>query len=158
MGSINTGVLRLPADSDCLAGLLKHLLADEPTPPELMPRKRRHIRQGRAAGRTISYAEIDWGVSGPKALTWMLRQTGEDLHAQPQHVLYPIPAGRNWLFLRPDVPLGRIEKEDTLSAHLFNTVKGGLRGAQARPQEGCYIDRVCQRHAVDPNAFTIPGD
>lgn len=157
---INGGVLGLPKDSPALAGLLA-MTEDEYGIPFWYSDATRAKLQARAdAGQPAHVSDMPWGVWGPHAVTAWLRRTGEDRHAFPSEVLYPVPfeKRRQLVNTRHGDKVARFLTDKTLSIHLYGrrireflaSRPGGL------PDEGGLIDRLLKKHGIDPRAAPIP--
>jgi hypothetical protein len=119
-GLISNGLLSLPTDSQTL----KHLLEISPDtafiPPWLKPSKRRKYRLRKALGVPVHLKDMSWGATGPDALTWFARQSGEARHALPQDVLYPIAPVQVDRLLDPALDIDDLVTHRSLCIHLYN--------------------------------------
>ncbi|WP_435705155.1 hypothetical protein [Yoonia sp.] len=156
-GDILSGVLALPPQSAALRDLRAFVASPNPTPPWRGRQLRRKNRHRISAGETWGIESLAWGCSGPKALTHFLRQSGEDQFAQPVEAFYGLAPEELWKLHDPSIAREEIEHDGVFSVHIYGhqkkliaTTMGGL------PAPGSYLDRLCQRHAVDPLANRIP--
>ena len=153
VAQVNNGVLRLPKNSRTLAAMLEFTADEYPTPPWLPERRRKELEAARAAGRPVHVSLMPWGVWGPDALTWFLRQSGEIEHARPGHVLYPVPFAIAGVMLNPNrrEKAARLLKEDTLSIHFwgrrFRNIAAKYGG---QPPEGSYVAELVRKHGINP--------
>jgi hypothetical protein len=150
---VNNGVLGLPQDSKTLARMFEFTSDEYPIPPWFKPAKQKELRDLKAKGQGVHVSLLPWGVWGPNALTWFLKETGEIKHSSPGHVLYPLPFPSAGFPLNPR-NTGKVEnfiRKDTLSIHLwgrrFRNIAAKYNG---RPEYGCYIYNMLQRHNIDP--------
>ncbi len=150
---INNGVLRLPKNSKTLKAMLDFTSDEYPIPPWLPAEKREELARRKAEGRGVHVSLLPWGVWGPNALTWFLQETGEARHAQPPHVLYPVPFSHKQALLRPG-RRHKVEswvKKDTLSIHFWGR---RFRAAASRwggvPPEGSYVADLLKKHGINP--------
>ncbi len=156
-GSVPNGVLGLPSDSATLAALLDFLQAPNPTPPWRGPRLHRQNARRVASGESWGIETLGWGCSGPRALTHFLRQTGEDRHAMAPAAFYPLAITELWKLHAPHVPTEMIEGPDVHSVHIYGHQKKYLASTlHSLPRAGSYLDRLCQRHGIDPAAQKVP--
>jgi SAM-dependent methyltransferase len=158
---INNGVLRLPGNSKTLAKMFAFTNDEFPIPPWFKTSKQEELRAMKAKGEGVHVSLLPWGVWGPNALTWFLKETGEVKHSSPGHVLYPLPFPKAGFPLNPR-QTGKVEnyiREDTLSIHLwgrrFRNIAAKYNG---RPEPGCYISKMLERHKINPTrtAYLMP--
>ncbi|TDL79455.1 class I SAM-dependent methyltransferase [Palleronia sediminis] len=150
---VNNGVLRLPGDSETLARMIAFAADPTPIPPWAPPAEQERLRDLRDRGEGVHVTELPWGVLGPDLLTHMLLETGEIAHAQPGHVLYPVPFRTAGMTLNPN----RVDRttalirNDTLSIHFWGRrFRNTAAKAGGRPEPGCYVEGLLARHGIDP--------
>lgn len=119
--SINNAVMRLPTTSEAL-GFLTQATSDGATVPEWMK------DDVDASIANAPYADVITAVSakkinayGPLALTWALKQTGEDRHALKRRFLSPLPWKFNDVAFNPGGGMDHWMSADTLAIHLFGS-------------------------------------
>ncbi len=157
-GQINGAVLRLPADSPALQGLLEFTREEYPIPDWLPRRFLDEIRRRAEAGDPMHVAEMPWGIWGPLGLTAFLNATGEARHARPPEYYYPVHfANRRAFAKRPAVVRGKLT-ENTRCIHIWAPIKrfvahrhGGI------PPEGSYLAHLLDKHGIDPCAAPVPA-
>ncbi|MFD0859264.1 hypothetical protein [Roseovarius aquimarinus] len=156
---INGGVLGLPKDSPALAGLLE-MSHDEFGIPEWYSDGARAKLQAQIdAGTPVHVSELPWGIWGPAAVTHYLKKTGEDAHAFPVEVLYPVPFKRRRMIVRGGKRDAAMEfvTDKTTSIHLYGrrmrafllSRPGGL------PDKGGLFEHLLEKHGIDPTAAPI---
>ncbi|CUJ84590.1 hypothetical protein RUE5091_00237 [Ruegeria denitrificans] len=155
-GNILTGVLRLPANSETLSLMLEFVTTANPTQPwrggPLRRRNRRRIRDG----ETWGIETLPWGSSGPKAFAHFLRKTKEDSHAMQAEVFYPLSKHDLWKLHDPFIPNQQIEGDMVHSVHVYGHQKRMMaQNTGGLPVRGSYLQRLCDRHGIDPNARPI---
>lgn len=156
-GQINGAVLRLPQDSPALQGLLEFTRDEYPVPDWLPPRHLGEIRRRAGVGDPMHVSQMPWGIWGPLAVTAFLQKTGEDAHARPTDVYYPVSfANRRVFAKRPMRALAHLT-ENTRCIHLWAPIKrlcarrhGGV------PPEGSYLAGLLERHGIDATAAAVP--
>ncbi len=118
-GHVNNAVLRLPYDSPVLPPLLE--IFDEKTaPPWLSPEARAAaLEQLERTGR-VDLSRAPWGVAGPTALTYLLKEHGLEAAAQPESVFYPAHWTKAEWILDPSIDLSMIATVATVTVHLWN--------------------------------------
>jgi len=145
-GSINTGVLRVPADSPLLPPLIA--LFDERVVPPWLSRLARlaaWLRLTRT-GRT-GLARMPWGVAGPIGFTWLARREGLDRLALPANVFYPMPWQRAAWICDPAIRLEQVTAPETRAVHLWNELIKGFKESPAPP--GSFLARLQAEGAGD---------
>ncbi len=150
---VNNGVLRLPKSSKTLNKMLKFTSDEYPIPPWYDDEKRAELQALKDAGQGVHVSLLPWGVWGPDALTWFLKDTGEIKHSRPKHVLYPVPFAITGVMLNPERSrkARRLIKGDTLSIHFwgrrFRNIAAKYGGV---PAPGCHIETLLERHRINP--------
>ncbi|MCG7519401.1 hypothetical protein [Ruegeria sp. Ofav3-42] len=155
-GNYPNGVLRLPENSETLALMYEFVTSANPTQPwrggRLYRRNRRRIRDG----ETWGIETLPWGSSGPKALEFFLRQTGEESHVMQADVFYPLATEDLRKLHDPRIPTTEIERDTVHSVHVYGHQKKLLAGKTAGlPVTGSYLHRLCERHGINPSANPI---
>ncbi|MEL7215187.1 MAG: hypothetical protein AAGJ96_04525 [Pseudomonadota bacterium] len=146
--NILTGVLRLPPESPALHAMREWLAEPNPIRPWRRPAHRQAMRKARAAGERWTFRDMPWGTTGPKAMGHFLRQSGEDVHALPRELFYPLfKESVLWLF-QPNVPLGALEPEGAYSLHLFGYTRTHLEMWDWRTPPGSHLERLARRHGI----------
>ncbi|RCW85064.1 hypothetical protein [Paracoccus lutimaris] len=152
--NILSGILALPQDSPALRWMAEFLAHDRLEPPWASP----VWIERRGQMGMLGPADLSWGDTGPKLLTHALRQSGEDRHAQPQAVFYPLmqhALGRLWTpWLADEVA----PSPETLSVHIFGFTKRVLAGHwHGQPPPGSWLARMAERHGIDPTTAPATG-
>ncbi|MFK5997755.1 MAG: class I SAM-dependent methyltransferase [Rhodobacterales bacterium] len=159
---VNNGVLGLPKNSKTLARMFEFTADEYPIPPWFKPAKQAELRALKDQGKGVHVSLLPWGVWGPNALTWFLKETGEIKHSSPGHVLFPLPFPNAGFPLNPR-RVNKVEsfiQKDTLSIHLwgrrFRNIAAKYNG---RPEKGCYIAKMLKKHRIDPvkTAYLMPA-
>lgn len=136
-GEINNCIMRLPTDSGALEMLMTFLNDLSRIPPWIRPMMQQRLSKTPVETRMVARYHTLRTIIGPKALTYCLKDTGEDRHACEPDVLLPVP----WQYA--DVlfnPYGGWEgwtSDQTRSMHLWSNV---LRHHKKQPvQPGSYM-------------------
>lgn len=151
-------VLALPRDSAALIGLIDFFKDGYAIAPWLKRWQQRDLRAARDAGQPVHITEQKWGFTGPAAVTYFLKQTGEIAQARPETAFYPIPYAKRRQMVRSG---GRIEEKlstETLGVHFWaRRLKPHLQEEHDnRPQPGSFMHRLLEKHEIDPAAAPIP--
>lgn len=156
-GQINGAVLRLPTDSPALNGLLEFTREEYPIPEWLPPRHLDVIRKRAAEGNPMHVSEMPWGIWGPVGVTAFLRASGEDRHARPTDVYYPVHFGKRRAFAkRPGIVRNKLT-ENTRCIHIWAPIKRFCaRRSGGVPPEGSYLDGLLKQHGIDAAAAPVP--
>lgn len=143
---INNAVLKLPANSPMLDDLLNHALSRPVVAPWWRTSKR--VRQ-----RVLSYVGLDrpveameWGILGPRAVTYFARKHDVIRDVQPIEVFYPLLYADAADIFRPDRSIEDVITEKTIAIHLWNNAIKPMRNIP--PQPGSYIYCACERFGV----------
>lgn len=138
-GMLNNAVLRLPADSPMLPGLIAPF--DGQTIPAWLPwRERwRAARRLRRDGN-CDVARMPWGATGPRALTALARRHGVERWALPVETFYPVHYSRAAWVIDPAVAVDAVVAPGTVAIHLWNEV---IRSFKELPAPaGSFLDRL----------------
>jgi len=156
-GQINGAVLRLPQDSPALQGLLAFTRQEYPVPEWLPPRHLGEIRKRAAEGDPMHVSEMPWGIWGPLGVTAFLQQTGEDVHASPRDVYYPVHFANRRVFAKRPEKARENLTDNTRCIHIWAPIKrfcarrhGGL------PPEGSFLAELLDKHGIDAAAAPVP--
>ncbi|MXU65129.1 hypothetical protein [Oceanomicrobium pacificus] len=156
---INGGVLGLPQNSPALQALMDMTNDEYGIPPWFSEPVKERMRARAAAGEPTHVSEMPWGVWGPHAITWHLKQTGEDRFAQPTSGLYPIPFQRRRMLTKSKA-LERVARrvlDSTYSVHFYGRrIRARLSHIGGRPEPGSYMDVLLEKHGIDPEQAPIP--
>lgn len=107
----NGAVLKLPNHSLALTDLLTYHEKSVGYPPHLNGiQKIKYFLKSK--GRGLPITEWPWGSTGPRGLTFHLKQHNEFRHALPTEAFYPIPLDQTHLFIEP----GRLTRADFTDA------------------------------------------
>lgn len=142
-GEINNCIMRLPKDSRTLTDLMDFLSDLSRIPQWIRPALRQRIERMPIDDRLVGRFHALRTVIGPKALTHILKETGESQHALEADVLLPVP----WQFV--DVlfnPYGGWEgwvSDNTCSMHLWSNVLKHHKKQPAR--SGSYIAQWAEK-------------
>ena len=158
-GLVCNAVLGLPKDSKTLSGLLDFFKDPYAIGPWLKPHQIEELEYEQNAGRPVHMTEQEWGFTGPGAVSWFLKDSGEIEHAQDKDFFFPITfKDRNHLIL------SRFNIEDeitdnTRAIHLWaRRLKPRLRDNEDnKPRRGSFLDKMLKHHGIDRKAAPIPA-
>ncbi|WP_375451663.1 hypothetical protein [uncultured Devosia sp.] len=156
-GSINGAVLHIPADAPLLDDLLAIFTATERPlfEPHLQPLRRFEVAVRRLFGETIAPEHMQYGATGPMALTHYMQRRGLAHLVQPSAVFYPIPYEAIPSLMQPGSSIDPAIRPETLAVHLWRsqlTRRG--RAEMPLPAPGSALATLCEREeiAISPPA------
>lgn len=118
--SINGAILLLSPDCEMLTKL--HDLLDSKSPPKwvrLGRRKRLNLYLKALLGRA-SLTDFRWGVIGPDALTWFVKEYKLEHRVLPADYFYPVHFLRVRDLLDPELTIEDLTTHRTRCIHLYN--------------------------------------
>jgi hypothetical protein len=136
---INNAVLKLPPDSEVLRRLLSVQDDLGRRPPWIERRIWMKSQLKSLLYRENVLAVSPWGVAGPTALTWCLRQQGMQRCAKDIAVFYPVPVSHTRCLARADVDIGKFITPRTHGIHLWHNF---IRTQDVVVERGSFLDRV----------------
>ena len=154
-GSINGAVLHIPADAPLLDDLLA-IFTDTQRPlfePHLPPMRRWEVAVRRLAGQTIAPEDMQYGATGPFALTYYMRQRGLEHLVQPRTVFYPLAYEDIPALMQPGSSIDYAIRPETLGVHIWRsqlTRRG--RAGMPLPAPGSALAILCAREGIDLSA------
>jgi hypothetical protein len=152
-------VMRLPVGSGTLQGLMEFIADPYAIGPWLKPDQQAELQAAQAAGSPVHFSEQAWGLTGPAALTYFLKETGEWAHALPQTAFYPVSfKDRNKMILSRFNIQDDFLTDETYAVHLWaRRMKPRLEEKESnRPRRGSYLHQALKKHGIDPMAAPIP--
>lgn len=152
------GVMALPQDSATLNGLLDFTRDEYPIPPWLRPDQQAVLRAAHEAGTPVHVSQMVWGTWGPQALTWFLKQTGEDAFAMPPNVLYPYPFKQRQLLVRRNFHYNSFVTDEATSIHFYGRfIRKRLSMIGGVPQKGTLLYNLAKKHDINPADAPVPA-
>ena len=156
-GEVAIGVLGFPQDSEALGMLID--VTNDPLriPPWLPQRHRKPMEEALASGTPVNVPETLWGVWGPQAVAWALKQTGEIKYVLPEHVFYPLNFSRRRALARPNANVQPYIKDDTVSIHFYGRRMRAFIGNRfdGIPHPDSLIGQLVSKHGIDPHAAPL---
>ena len=138
-GMINNAVLRLPADLPLLEPLLQ--LFEKRTTPRWLPwRSYLRARAEELVRGGVNLSRLPWGATGPVALTELMRRFDLTSLAHPSEVFNPMPWSKADWILNPQISLGDVTTERTVSVHLWNRCIESFKNTPAK--SGSFLERL----------------
>lgn len=150
-GSVNGAVLHIPADAPLLDDLLS-IFDDGPRPlfePHLPLFRRIEVAARRLVGQKVAPEFMQYGATGPMALTHYVAQRGLTDRVLPSAALYPIPYEGIPALMEPGSSVDPAIRPETLAIHLWRsqlTRRG--RADMPPPPPGSAMAELCRREGV----------
>jgi hypothetical protein len=122
-GSVNSAVLLLPPDSPLLDDLLT-IFERGPRPiwePYLPLLRRLEVAARRLAGDRVAPEYMQYGATGPMALTYYIKKRGLIDRVQPREVFYPVPYRGIPALMQPGSTFNGLVSSRTIAVHLWRS-------------------------------------
>lgn len=152
-GSVNGAVLHIPVDAPLLDDLLA-IFAPGPRPllePHLPPFRRLEVAARRLVGQQVPPEYMQYGATGPMALTHYVRKRGLSGHVLPASALYPIPYEGIPALMQPGSSVDPAIRPDTLAIHLWRSqLTNRGRADMPPPPSGSAMAELCARESIVP--------
>lgn len=150
-GSVNNAVLAIPADAPLLDDLLS-VFNDSGRPllePHLPLGRRLEVAARRLLGDPVPPEHMQFGATGPFALSHFMAQRGLLAKVQPQPVFYPIPYEGIPALMQPGSSIDTAIRPETLAVHLWRSqlTDRGRAGLPA-PAPGSALAELCRRERI----------
>lgn len=148
-GSINGAVLYIPHDAPLLDDLLS--VFDKQRRPLLEPHlpfgRRMEVAVKRLFGNPVEPEHMQYGATGPFALTHFVRKHGLESLTLPQQAFYPVPYRSVPELLRPGASIEDFVTPRTLGVHIWRSqlTDRGRKGI-AHPPSDSALDKLCRAH------------
>lgn len=152
-GSINGAVLHLPADAPVLTDLLS-IFEVEKRPlfePHLPLLRRLEVAIRRLVGDRVTPEHMQYGATGPMALTHFVAQHGLLDTVRPAATFYPVPYEGIPALMKAGSSLEAAIRPETLGIHLWRsqlTDRG--RAGLPLPEAGSALAALCAAEGLDP--------
>lgn len=138
-GAVNTGVLKLPKDSQILTDLIQLYQPPFSIPPWVFKHHRARLTK-QWGGDDIHPSYLPWGTFGPKALTALIWRHGHEEHILGRDRFYPITVEQIGAMFDPDIDCSTFFSPQTMAVHLWNNEIRHL--AHEKPADGSFAHRL----------------
>lgn len=150
-GSINNAIFGCPAESDLLRDLLSIFdpeNADKAT-KMLPPLRRFEVKIRALFGQKANIANMQFGATGPFALTHFVVQHQLQAHAKPVEAFYPIAYEKIPELMQPGSDIADYTTAASYAVHLWRsqlTRRG--RADLPTPKNGSALEKLCQQDGI----------
>ena len=145
-GSVNGAVLLLPADSELLERLLS-VFTETQRPllePHLPLGRRLEVAARRLLGQTVPPEYMQYGATGPFALTHYTRVLGLTDQVQAREVFYPVRYEQVPQLMQAGSRLEQFVTKDTLAVHIWRSqITDRGRAEMPMPAPDSALARLC---------------
>lgn len=151
-GSINNAVFACPPHSGLLEDLLSVFDPENANDVAKMlpPLRRFEIKLRALLGQKTSVANMQFGATGPFALTHYVKKHQLQARVQSVPVFYPVPYEKIPDLMQPNSDIAEYITTQSLAVHLWRsqlTQRG--RTGLPKPQKNSALEKLCQRHNID---------
>ena len=150
-GSVNGAVLHIPADAPLLEDLLG-IFEPGPRPlfePHLPPFRRLEVAARRLMGQQVTPEFMQYGATGPMALTHYVQQRRLVDSVLPGSAFYPIPYEGIPALLQSGSSVDPAITPDTLAIHLWRSqLTNRGRADMPPPPPGSAMAELCRREGI----------
>jgi len=155
-GTVPTGIIRLPKNSETLRAMLDFVSMPNPVQPWRGPRLHRISKKRTDNNEKWGIEALAWACSGPKAFAYFLNETNEISHAMDANAFYPLFINELWKLHVQNFDISLIEKADVYSVHIYGLQKKIIANRYSGlPISGSYLDKICTRHEIDPKTAIL---
>lgn len=152
-GSVNGAVLYMAPDAPLLADLIS-VFEEKQRPllePHLPPLRRVEVAIRRLFGERVTPEHMQYGATGPMALTHFVAQHGLNARVLPSATFYPVPYEGIPALMKSGSDLDAAIRPETLGIHLWRsqlTDRG--RAGLPLPEANSALAKLCAREGLDP--------
>ena len=152
-GSVNGAVLHIPAHAPLLDDLIAIFEKTERPlfEPHLPLMRRVEVALRRLVGDRVTPEHMQYGATGPMALTHYVAAHGLTDKVRPAATFYPVPYEGIPALMKSGSPLDEAIKPETLGIHLWRsqlTDRG--RAGLPLPEPGSALAALCAAEGLDP--------
>lgn len=119
---INGAVLALPHESQLLTSLLNAAYNPFFVPPWYKKSRQRRLKLKKTFGIGQNIADMPWGVIGPDAITYFVKELNLLNQVQPIDIFYPVHYDCINLLTDPQLNIEDVTSSRTSCVHLYNEI------------------------------------
>ncbi|MEO8685576.1 MAG: hypothetical protein ABI414_12135 [Devosia sp.] len=154
-GSVNSAVLLVPAGSQLLERLAS-VFAETRRPlleAHLPIGRRLEVAARRLIGQKVPPEYMQYGATGPFALTHYVQALGLTGQVQPREVFYPVRYEQIPLLMQAGSRLEQFTTPQTLAVHIWRSqITNRGRAAMPVPAEDSALALLCAEVGIEPRA------
>lgn len=117
---INGAILALPKDSPALSSLLAAAYDPHFIPPWYSKNKQTKLKMKKMIGIGRHISDMPWGIIGPHAITYFIKNYALTSYVQPSDIFYPVHYQCINQLLDPELNIEDVTTSRTLCVHLYN--------------------------------------
>lgn len=152
-GSVNGAVLHIPADAPLLDDL-ETIFTPGRRPllePHLPPLRRFEVAARRLLGDRVTPEHMQYGATGPMALTHYVKKHGLIGKVRPSATFYPVPYESIPRLMQVGSSLAAAIRPETLAVHLWRSqLTNRGRAGMPIPSRGSAMAELCHSVGVSP--------
>jgi hypothetical protein len=152
-GSINGAVLHIPADAPLLADLMT-IFTQEKRPllePHLPPLRRYEVAIRRLFGDRVTPEHMQYGATGPMALTYYIQKHGFKDQVRSAATFYPVPYEAIPELIKSGSSVETAVTPETLGIHIWRSqLTNRGRGDMPLPEAKSALASLCEAEDFDP--------
>jgi hypothetical protein len=146
---INTAALRLPSDSDLLADIRTFCGKRPVLAPWWTGKRLWKHKAWIALGAPIQPEDSQWGIFGPKLITYLVQQKGLGTSVSAHTTVYPVPFAQCAALIEPAAVIEDWFASDTFAVHLWAHRLRKLTPDATRPPAGSWLAQRIHEHCID---------
>ncbi|MBA0165891.1 MULTISPECIES: glycosyltransferase [Pectobacterium] len=123
---INGAILSLPQNSKLLNSLINISKDKNFIPPWYEKKLRRKLFWKKSFGKAKHVSDLPWGVLGPEAITWYIKEENNSIEIQPIDIFYPLHHRCVSQLFDPGISIRDIVTSRTKCIHLYNEMLKGF--------------------------------
>lgn len=122
-GKLSNAVMGVPKSAMMVKELAKVLTDPYPVPEWFNEKGKIEFQERRDRKIQVDWGALPWGATGPQALTYYAKKTGEIKYAQPEHVFFPVSFKYRKMLVDSKFTQEterRLENKEVLAVHLYS--------------------------------------
>ena len=153
-GKLSNAVMGAPKSASTVKDLASALTDPYPVPGWFSRRGQAEFQKRRGQKISVDWGDQPWGVTGPQALTYFARESGEIKHAQPEHVFFPVSFKSRKLLVdgkHLEEMERRLANDEVMAVHLYSRWMRKMTGGKL-PRPNSWIGQYLLRNGLADQA------
>lgn len=146
---INTAALRLPPESALLADIRAFCHKRPVLAPWWTGKRLWKHKIWIALGHPIAAEDSQWGIFGPKLVTYLVKTRHPSVPVSPHSTVYPVPYRQCAELVDASSHVETYFADDTFGVHLWANSLRKLTSGMSCPPAGSWLDRQMRDHGTD---------